>query len=366
MAITTAQIMHLHRLDANPTEPTSVSKIISREVQKRVWCFLCIQDSYLVASKRSYNIVMAHCTTPLPINYDDDDNESKMTELPLECFTQSTYQLLQIQMTDISRALFDSVSALERAGCGLHEIFNKVLEADASMIRFAEQLPNWLKWQQQITPNGIDDNRGTGDGAANDYEDTKHAIMQNMRRTLRISFCHKRIMIHRSFFCSGLTDKRFHYSYSKCLGAARIILHEYRTSAAASQQFAVDCWTIPAHVICACNVIMLNTVFNRPLRNDSFACDLEFLDGTQDQSLMEDCLALVQELRFKNKIVERGLIIIRRLMESQFDMGQKYSTLDIEEVNRLVTEVEARMRTDDNDLGFDESIFDLFDLNYPI
>ena len=53
-------------------------------------------------------------------------------------------------------------------------------------------------------------------------------------------------------------------------------------------------------------------------------------------------------------------------MESQFDTGQKYCTLDSEEVNRLVTEVEASMRTDDNDLGFDEGIFDLFDLNYPI
>jgi hypothetical protein len=359
MANATAQIMQLHRIEPNPMEPASVVDIISRETQKRVWCFLCIQDSYLTTFKRCYSIVMTHCTTPLPANCEESDtgisHNGFVVYVAPKTFTQSTYQLLQLQMTDISRTLFDSVSTLDQTGCGLSEVFDKVLEADASLLRLAQDANDWLKpevapVEQRLPPPA---------------PDSRQVVVENLRRTLRITFCHMRISIHRSFFCRGLADKRFHYSYSSCLDAARMILREYQATAS---RFEVDCWTIPVHVISSCNIIMLKTVFNR--LDIGFVGD-GHLNAGQDQRLMEDCMALVQDLRFTNKIVERGLTMIRRLMETKYDPLPLYATLDAEEMIRLVGEVELRIRADIGSeevdtMGLDGSIFSIFDSQYPL
>lgn len=355
MANATAQIMNLHRMEPKPVEPASVTDIVSREIQKRVWCFLCIQDSYLITFKRSYSIVMLHCTTPPPANCEEEETiiscDGFVVELGLSQFTQNTYQLLQRQMTDVSRALFDSVSALERANHGLCEIFDKVLAADARIVRLAQDMPDWLKpqavpYEPVLLPSNADN---------------KKISMENLRRTLRMSLCHTRMLIHRSFFCRGMTDKRFHYSYSTCLDAARIILREYQFSVS---RFEVDCWTIPAHVISACNIIMLKTVFNRLLID---VVGDEELHSVQDYSLMQTCLTMIRDLRHTNKIVERGLTMINRLMENRYDPLRTYTNLDADETTRLVREVEARIRADSglgelDTMGLGASIFSVFDV----
>ncbi|ETS80344.1 hypothetical protein PFICI_07873 [Pestalotiopsis fici W106-1] len=227
MANVTAQIMGLHRVQAKSERPESVSEVISREVQKRVWCCLCIQDSYLITFKRSYSISMAHCSTPPPSNCDEKEASiscnGSVAELPADHFTQSTFQIQQLKLSNISRALFDSVSSLERAGQGIHSVFDKVLEADDALVRFAQELPPWLSVVQQETLRDDDPCIVPAAGANADHPE----VLQSVRRTLRISFLHKRIMIHRSLFCRSLTDKRFHYSYTSCLDAARTILKEY-------------------------------------------------------------------------------------------------------------------------------------------
>ncbi|ETS80343.1 hypothetical protein PFICI_07872 [Pestalotiopsis fici W106-1] len=113
----------------------------------------------------------------------------------------------------------------------------------------------------------------------------------------------------------------------------------------------------------ACNVIMLKTVFS----SDALGC-FE-LQRSQDQTLMEECMALLQNMTLTNKIIERGLVTIRRLMNSQRESLPSYSTLDPQEMHRLLVEVEGRLPTnvlvrEVNDMGFLESIFDMFDADY--
>lgn len=351
MANATAQIMHLHRIVETPLATTSVPEVVSREIQKRVWCFLCIQDSYLIVPKRCYSINMSHCTTPLPANCEEEEatisHNGVVAAMSPEQYTQSTYQLLQLQMTNISRALFDNISSLEHLNAPLPDIYTKVLEADASLIKLAQGLPSWLKpaFQSQALP-------------LRHNPDSIETVKANLQRTIRISLCQVRLSIHRSFFCRGITDKRFHYSYSTCLDAARTILRSYRASAAL---FEVDCWTIPAHAISACNILMLKTVFTRLVVD--FAGDAE----ERDQDLMEECMALVQGLRGRNRIVDRGLTMIGRLMEGR---SGEYRTLGEEEMERLVGEVEGRISGggDVGDMGewLDDSIWGVFDSHYPL
>lgn len=345
MANTTAQIMNLHRLDSIPLGSASQSELIQHETQKRVWCFLCIQDHYLVTFKRSYSIVMAHSKTPAPNNCSEEDLG---TSLPNDWFTQSTYQLLQLDMTNIARTLFDTIANLERIGSGPAEIFEKILEADTSMTRLAQDMRYWLKAPPRAS------------GATPDrYTDSTETVVENVRRTMRISFCHMRLAMHRSFFCRSLADKRFHYSYSTCLDSARAILHETRQSR--SKKFETDCWTIPAHIISACIIVMLKTVFAQCMVVDELSSQ-----GAQDQALMEECLDGLRPLRERNKIVERGMTLIQRLMDSKYDAERRYTALDAEEMVRLVHEVEEKISiengmVDISYLGLSDGTFMMFE-----
>jgi hypothetical protein len=323
----------------------STSELISREVQKRVWWFLCIQDYYLATFKRSYSIVLAHCTTPPPLNCSEVDVR---TDFPLDWFTQSTYQRLQLDLTNIARTLFDNVSSLERAGRALPDIFEKVLEADSSMTRLAWDMRYWLQPQSRADSRDL-----SGNG------ESREDVIENVRRTMRISFCHKRMAIHRNFFCRSLADKKFHYSHSTCLDSARAILREVLKYH--GQPFEVDCWTIPAHIISACNIIMLKNVFAQWLPMDDIANQ-----GAEDQRLMEECLKGLQPLKDRNKIVERGLTMIQRLIDSKYEPEQPYKALGAEEIVCLVHEVENRIRSESQqaDMGsmvFDDSLFTFFD-----
>ncbi|KIW00359.1 uncharacterized protein PV09_08072 [Verruconis gallopava] len=345
MANAAAQMMNLHRLEPSQQRSWTMPEIIDREIKKRVWCFLCIQDHYLTTFKRSYSIVMAHCTTPPPANCFEEDVAA---EVPVEWFTQCTYQRLLFDMTNIARALFDNVASLEKQNCDMSEIFEKVLEADTNMNRLAWDMRYWLRAQST---------EGSGIQVYN--TESAGAVIENVRRTMRISFCHKRIAIHRSFFCRSLADRRFHYSYSTCLDSARTILQEVTQSC--TKPFEIDCWTIPAHAISACIIIMLKTVFSR-----CFIMDELSAQSTQDQDLMENCLNILRPLKDRNKIVERGMTMIQRLIDSKYEPERTYTALDSEEMARLVREVEEKISAENgmediSCMAFSDGIFMLFD-----
>jgi hypothetical protein len=324
MANCTAQNMMIHRLSSPPTQEGV--DIIEHEIRKRIWCFLCIQDTYLITFKKSYSIVMAHATTPRPSNCVDQENQSvyhgEAEDLPLSNPTQNTYMLLQLEITSICRTLYDENCQLETAGRPMDELFQKVLEADTKMIKIARSLPLWLR----SGPSLEDASRTT-------------PFLQNLSRTFRITFAHMRISMHRSFFCRGVTDRRFFYSHTTCLESARSILKTYRHTAFL---FENEIWTIPAHVISACIIVTLNILFFRD-GGDDFALEPS-QRVTDDQSLMEECLELLQHSRRSNHIVWRGTVMIRRLLSAGPLNAAGYTSLDGEETSRLAKEVEDLIR----------------------
>ncbi|CDS02046.1 hypothetical protein [Sporisorium scitamineum] len=100
VAITNAQEMGLHRLgdldkQPQPNEPTS--KVIRREIAKRMWWALVFRDWSAAGTgcSKDYIIRAEHFNTPLPGNYNDDD--LMMTPLPAprprEEFTEMSYVL---------------------------------------------------------------------------------------------------------------------------------------------------------------------------------------------------------------------------------------------------------------------------------
>lgn len=104
IAITNAQEMGLHRLgdldkQPRPNEPSS--KVIRREIAKRIWWALVFRDWSAAGTgcSKDYIIRSEHFNTPLPGNYNDDD--LMLTPLPAprprEEFTEMSYVLSNLE-----------------------------------------------------------------------------------------------------------------------------------------------------------------------------------------------------------------------------------------------------------------------------
>ena len=104
VAITNAQEMGLHRLgdldkQPQPNEPSS--KVIRREIAKRIWWALVCRDWSAVGTgcSKDYVIRAEHFNTPLPGNYNDDDLMASPLPAPRprEEFTEMSYVLSNLE-----------------------------------------------------------------------------------------------------------------------------------------------------------------------------------------------------------------------------------------------------------------------------
>jgi hypothetical protein len=154
-----AQTLHLHRIDAEPPGATSRHELIDREVRKRVWCFLCTQDWYLIASKRSYFISPNHMTTALPLNCSEDDmgtiSEGAFLDLPLSTPTQSTYMIYLYKFTRLFQSLHDKLSSLEMKGGTVSDLFDEVLKADERIVHITREMPDWTRQSKPASSAGV-------------------------------------------------------------------------------------------------------------------------------------------------------------------------------------------------------------------
>lgn len=70
-AIRIAQTLNIHNMGPDPLDMLPLRDSIERELRKRIWIFLCIQDWFLIPFDNSYSISLRHCDSPMPINSDD-------------------------------------------------------------------------------------------------------------------------------------------------------------------------------------------------------------------------------------------------------------------------------------------------------
>jgi hypothetical protein len=70
-AIRIAQTLNIHNMGPDPAEQLPIGEATEREIRKRIWIFLCIQDWLLIPFDNSYSISLRHCDTPMPINSDE-------------------------------------------------------------------------------------------------------------------------------------------------------------------------------------------------------------------------------------------------------------------------------------------------------
>ncbi|CAK7235934.1 hypothetical protein SEUCBS140593_009449 [Sporothrix eucalyptigena] len=306
--------------DTNKSEPTiSLDDAVDHEVRKRIWCFLCTQDWYLIASKKAYSIVPEHNTTPVPANCREDfedvvveeNNAKPMQDRPLSVQTQSTYMIFLYRLTSIYRGLFDRLSAVHARTNNkanvVSDSFDHVLAADSRL-----------------------------EAAMGEIEDVSRGSSSAAQwRALVITSWHQRVMIHRTFFCRSFQDKRYHYSRFVCLAAARKILRSYLETTSA---VVTEIWSIPTHAISGCIILTLHALFTTE----------KYTLEKSDVDLVQGCLAVLRARPRPNSIVDRGIRIIQHLLknttltatEPASAQKRSYRRLDPNEISQLARDID--------------------------
>ena len=215
--------------------PTQRADAIRRETGRRVWSQLCIQDWFTIPFSEMYSIQKLHFTSRMPMNCDD------LTMLPLPddvpgitSFSSALFELASL-MTQIHDAIISSNTQFTK--------YEQVLEYDRKLRKLADEgLPRYFSMGQKISP------------------DWPPYVLW-ARRSLKICFAHKVIMIHRGFLGPSFEKATFAYTRSACMAAAKTILKEARQ---AYDEDGPQLWIDQAFMVAAGITLAMDIFYRKP------------------------------------------------------------------------------------------------------
>lgn len=197
-AVRIAQGLGLHQLGGESEHPPA--GLIDREIGRRVWCQLCIQDWFSIPFTESYLIHRLGFNTTKPQNYDED-----MALLPDDSPCVTGYSRLFYDIAALMPGLQDDCTSRNT----LYTRYEEVLAYDRRLRILATQyLPRYL----QNVP----------------LDPTWPCYVPWARRSLAISSAHKVIMIHRKFLSLSFTNPMFEFTRKTCVAASRTIIKEQK------------------------------------------------------------------------------------------------------------------------------------------
>ncbi|KAI1609303.1 hypothetical protein EDD36DRAFT_66452 [Exophiala viscosa] len=281
-ALKIAQSLGLDRLDHNTTleKITSTSseeqrhKLLNREIGRRLWSQLCVQDWMSLPFHDSNNIKPLHFTTTKPSSRD----HLTMNPIPP---TFPTYISYGNYLFEIAKLMVSHHDAMLGATTQFTR-YEHVLEYDARMRTLATQgMPRYFHVVEPIDPSWPE-------------------WVPWARRSLTICFAHKIIMIHRAFIRQSFINPAYSITRMTCLAAAKTILNE------AKQIKDLDgptIWIDKAFCVAAAVILCLD-IFHRP------ESDAEY---NSHKTLVTDCIDLLQT--FDTSIVAvRGSSLLSALI----------------------------------------------------
>ncbi|KAK5027878.1 hypothetical protein LTS07_006754 [Exophiala sideris] len=314
-----AQCMQLHRLDSSSalSGSTATDQVLQLEIKRRIWCFLVIQDTYLIAAKKTYNVILEHCTTSLPAHIEEPAGTSTIEELnvlPLENVTQNSYILLHYHLSRIFRTLHSRTGPPPTERPSLDRLYQRVLEADEQLTDFMELAPSWVKVGQRNS-----------------------RMASSQVRTFQIAFLNMRSKIHQPFYCRAFTDKRFYYSKATCLDSARTLLKIF---AEPPDQALPAMWTITSHVICACIIIGIHLLFPEHSSTNRGSWERSTIEAA-DRALVNSCMTILSQSHRPCTAVKRGVKMLTHLFNQQEQRIPSNMIIDRERVENVLQENET-------------------------
>ncbi|KAL5363573.1 hypothetical protein BJX96DRAFT_120174 [Aspergillus floccosus] len=270
-----AQSLGLHRLGPGTDDDMSPESV-DREIGRRAWCQLCIQDWFSIPFCESY-LITRHCAnTAKPRNCRDDDMVPRSHDEP----TTTSYPRFFYEVAALMPSLQDGLMSANTP----YTRYEQVLEHDRRLRQLATQdLPYYL----QNVPL--------------DSSWPRHVPWA--RRSLAISSSHKIIMIHRKFLELSFTNPVFARTRRTCVAAARTILKEQKE---AIHDGGPVLWTHQAFGVTASIILCLDLFY----RNTSDP------ETTHHRQLVQDGLQILSHSG-SNMIAQRGVHLLEALLSRE-------------------------------------------------
>ncbi|KAJ5296338.1 uncharacterized protein N7443_007231 [Penicillium atrosanguineum] len=252
-------------------------KLLKREIGRRLWSFLCINDWMSVPFAEAHTIHPLHFTTIKPANRDHLSMESITPSFP-------TYVSYGNYLYEIAKLMISHHEAMLRATTQLM-MYESVMEYDSRIRTLAiNEIPRYFHVVEPIDP-------------------AWPQWIVWARRSLTICFAHKVIMIHRAFIRQSFTNPAYSFTRTTCLAASATILKE------AKQTKDLDgpiIWVDKAFCIVA-GIIFCLDIFHR----SGFEAEFQ-----THRELVIDCITLLQKSE-TSAIAARGATLLSALISAR-------------------------------------------------
>lgn len=231
-AVRIAECLGVHKIKNHRSLVTqdkdSWEERVEREVGRRVWCQMLIQDHFAIPFTDTYSISPMHFSTDRPLNADDYD----LTDLSPEIPTISSYGRVLVDLAALMPSLVDGLGPMHRRKSH-REQYQHILRVDQKMRAIVKAIPPFL-----LRPDPV--------------KEAQIPWLTIARRSLAITAAEKIIMIHRLFLFRSFCDPIYVHSRRTCVAASMTILREHKTII---DENDLSIWTHTAFAITAAIIL---------------------------------------------------------------------------------------------------------------
>ncbi|KAJ5935625.1 hypothetical protein N7466_005172 [Penicillium verhagenii] len=297
-AVRIAECLGIHKIKNHPPTPKTKDgweERVEREVGRRVWCQMLIQDHFAIPFTDTYSISPMHFSTGRPLNADDYD----LTDVSPETPTISSYVRVLVDLAALMPGLVDGLGPMHRRK-SYREQYEHILRVDQKMRAIVKGIPSFM-----LRPDPM--------------KEAQIPWLTIARRSLAITAAEKIIMIHRLFLFRSFHDPTYVHSRRTCVAAAMTILREHETIV---EDDDLSIWTHTAFAITAAVILCfeVNTV-------------METTDRRSVPMYRTAVLAARDRLasRHGDVLAQRGVALINAIFIAE------QSSPNVSEMNRLTS-----------------------------
>ncbi|KAL8951981.1 MAG: hypothetical protein Q9222_002073 [Ikaeria aurantiellina] len=231
-AVKIAQNLGLQRLSYNPKlddiinqslSPSQRKQLIQRELGRRIWTQMCIQDWFSIPSSDMYSINRQHFTASRPRRIDDESLRPADDRVPLGIDLGNLLYEIALLMAQFHDSILAMPAAAEYDQVLMYDSKMRALNMDTTPV--SSDAPVWARWAKGVA-----------------------MIVQ----------AHKIIMIHRSFLGKSFADPKYTYTRWASVAASKTIVREAEAAATDVERPAL--WHDQAHMVGACITLCLDAL----------------------------------------------------------------------------------------------------------
>ncbi|KAK1518679.1 serine carboxypeptidase [Colletotrichum costaricense] len=245
-AIRIAECLGIHKITKCGLDLQTRDEIwddtLQREVGRRVWLQMVIQDHFAIPFTDSYGINPSHYSTSFPRNANDAD----LIDTSEDVLTVSTYTRVLGGIAQLMPELADGMGPL-RAQKPAREQYAHVLRMDQKMREKVQSIPRFLLQKDELLEGQC-------------------AWLGVARQSLAITAAEKIVMIHRPFLFLSFQSDSYIHTRRTCVAAAVTILREHKSIVESGE---VSLWTHIAFSITAAIILSFEVICDQSKERDS-------------------------------------------------------------------------------------------------